>query len=328
MAAHDYPTAVLVVDDNRLVRELVRDTFLEAGFTVITAAHGREALDRVAEERPDLIITDVVMPEMDGWALCEALKSDPHTRDVPLVFLAGQREIPHRLRGLRMGAYDYLTKPFSTEELLLRVRLILERTRAGSAAGEAPRSYLSGHTSHLPVADLVQLLAMNGKTGCLRLRAAGEAGRLHFRGGRIVGAFTPRSRGRKALFRLLSWGEADFHFDPVDDPSVTEDLEANTQRLLMDALVSLDDLARLKPDLPTEDLPLEMTLGARPLLSTPGELNSVELALLREARARTTLRELFDRLDATDLEIARAVVRLLQAGAIGPVLPGAERIDL
>lgn len=323
----DFPASILVVDDNRLVRELVRDAFLDAGFAVLTAANGKEALDRVAEERPDLIITDVVMPDMDGWALCDALKSDPHTRDVPLVFLAGQREIPQRIRGLKLGAYDYLTKPFSTEELLLRVKLILERTRHGSAAGETARAYLSGHTSHLPVADLVQLLAMNGKTGCLRLRASGEAGRVHFRDGHIAGAFTARTRGRKALFRILGWSEADFHFDPIDDPAVSEDLEANTQRLLMDALVSLDDLARLRADLPTEDLQLELGSAARQMLETPGDVTPVEFAVLRLCRQRATLRELLDRIESTDLEIATAVVRLLQKSAVLPYIETSDSID-
>lgn len=319
------PLSILVVDDNRLVRELVRDTFLEAGYAVITATNGQDALVRVAEERPDLIITDVVMPEMDGWALCEALKADPHTRDVPLVFLAGQRDVPQRLRGLKLGAYDYLTKPFSTEELLLRVKLILERTRQGAAAGESPRTYLSGHTSHLPVADLVQLLALNNKTGCLRLRSAGSAGRVHFRAGRIVGAFTARARGRKALLRIIGWTEADFHFDPLDDPSVGDELEINTQRVLMDALVALDDLARLRPDLPTEELLLELGPPAAALLRTPGATGAVEYSVLRAVQARICLRDLLDRLDASDLEICTALIRLLHSGAVVPVLEsGAE----
>lgn len=316
--------SILVVDDNQQVRELVRDTFLESGFTVLTAANGREALERVSIERPDLIITDVQMPVMDGWAFCEALKADPLTRDVPLVFLAGQREIPQRLRGLKLGAYDYLTKPFSTEELLLRAKLILDRTRHGAAGLEAPRTFLSGHTSHLPIADLIQLLTMNAKTGCLRLRRNGEAGRVHFRGGQVIAAFTARTRGQKAFYRVLGWNDADFHFDPIDDHTISVELVGNTQRLLMDALVALDDFTRLRADLPTDDLPLELGPTARRMLATPGDVNRVEYEALKLARDRTTLRELLDRLEAGDVEVGQAVSRLLQEGAIQPVLSGPD----
>lgn len=306
---------ILVVDDSQLVREMVRDTFLESGFSVITASNGTEGLARLAEERPDLILSDVLMPELDGWDFCDAVKGDPHTRDIPLLFLSSERDVPHRLRGLRMGAYDYLTKPFSTEELVLRVRMILKRISSGSAGGETSRAFLSGHTSHLPIADLVQLLAMNGKTGCLRLRSL-ELGRIHFRDGRIVGAFTALTRGRKALFRMLGWEDTDFHFDPVDDPSVTEDLEVNTQRLLMDALVELDDLRRLAVNLPDNESVIELAEGARKLLEAPGNLSPIELSLLAEAREGTTLGAVLDRIDATDLEVARGVSHLLGAEAL------------
>ncbi len=318
----DFPPTILVVDDNRLVRELIRDTFVEAGFSVITAADGREAIQRVSEERPDLVVTDVAMPGMDGWQLCEHLKSDPHTRDVPLVFLSTEREVHQRLRGLRLGAYDYLCKPFSTEELLVRVRTILERVRSGSPAGESGRAYLAGHTSHLPVPDLVQLLAMNAKTGTLRLRGR-ELGRIHVREGRIVGAFTARVSGRKALFRMLAWTDADFHFDPQDDTSANEELENNTQRLLMDAAVAIDDLARIEDALPGREARLRPTGDAQPL-ERSGELGELGLGVLREARAGASLRQVFDRLPDSDVEIARAVARLIEVGALATIADDAR----
>ncbi|MBP7147860.1 MAG: response regulator [Acidobacteria bacterium] len=310
--AAEAPATILVADDNRPVRELLRDTFAAAGFRVLTAANGREALDRVAEERPDLVITDVAMPEMDGWALCEALQADPLTRDLPLVFLASQREVPDRLRGLQGGAYDYLCKPFSTEELLVRVRLILARTRLGVDAGEGPRAQLSGHTSHLPIADLLQLLTVNGKTGCLRLRAA-ELGRIHLREGRIIEAFTSRTRGKKALYRIIGWNDAEFHFDPEDDPQLTGEL-GQPDRLVMDALVALDEIKRVAAQLPSIDAPLGRGPG-------PAETrDAAEEDVARLAAAGASLRELLDGLERTDDEIAQALLRLLERQVIAPRL--------
>jgi DNA-binding response OmpR family regulator len=315
---------ILVVDDNRLVRELIRDAFTEAGYTVVAVGGGAEALDRLEDARADLIITDVAMPEMDGWAFCEAVKGDSRFREIPLVFLASHREIPERLRGFRLGAYDYLCKPFSVEELLVRVRLILDRTRAaanGGAAGAGGQA-LAGHTSHFPIADLLQLLAVNGKTGTL-LVTGREAGRVHVREGRIVGATAGSAQGRKALNRMVGWSDADFRFDPHDDTSVADDLGPSAERLVMDALVALDDLARLRAQLPPGATPVGVAEGVRELLASPAALSPLELAVIREARERSSFDTMLERIDAADVEIARALAGLLARGAIAPLPPGA-----
>ena len=319
---------ILVVDDNRLVRELIRDAFSEAGYAVLTASGGAEALERLEETRADLIITDVAMPEMDGWAFCEAVKGDARFREIPLVFLASHREVPERLRGFRLGAYDYLCKPFSVEELLVRVRLILDRTRGTAeqaeeeAGPDADRQALAGHTSHFPIADLLQLLSVNGKTGTLVVSGRGS-GRVHVREGRIVGAVAGAARGRKALFRMVGWTDADFRFEPKDDTTVADDLGPSTERLVMDALVALDDLARLRDQLPPGPAPVGVAEGVRELLASPASLSPLELAVIREARERSSLDTMLERIDAADIEIARAVAALLARGAIARLSPGA-----
>lgn len=313
---------ILVVDDNRLVRELIRDAFSEAGFTVLTAAGGAEALERLEETRADLIITDVAMPEMDGWAFCEAVKGDARFREIPLVFLASHREVPERLRGFRLGAYDYLCKPFSVEELLVRVRLILDRTQGAAGPADAEHQALAGHTSHFPIADLLQLLSVNGKTGTLVVSGR-ESGRVHVREGRIVGAVAGTARGRKALFRMVGWTDADFRFEPKDDTTVADDLGPSTERLVMDALVALDDLARLSEQLPPGPAPVGVAEGVRELLASPASLSPLELAVIREARERSSLDTMLERIDAADIEIARAVAGLLARGAIARLPSGA-----
>jgi DNA-binding response OmpR family regulator len=318
---------ILVVDDNRLVRELIRDVFTEAGYGVVSAPGGAEALERLEDGPVDLIITDVAMPDMDGWAFCEAVKEDPRFREIPLVFLASHREVPERLRGFRLGAYDYLCKPFSVEELLVRARLILDRTRgaAGTANGDggpdAARQALAGHTSHFPIADLLQLLSVNGKTGTLVVSGR-ESGRVHVREGRIVGAVTATTRGRKALYRMVGWTDADFRFEPKDDTPVADDLGPSAERLVMDALVALDDLARLREQLPPGQLPVGVAEGVRELLASPAALSPLELAVIREAREHSSLDAMLERIDAADVEIARAVAALLARGAIAPLPSG------
>lgn len=306
---------ILVVDDNRLVLEMIQDGFREAGFVVITAADGAEALARAREARPDAIVSDILMPVMDGWELFRSVREDPELAAVPFLFLTSEREAAKRIEGLRMGAEDYVTKPFVVEELILRVRLIVER-HGGRKAGEEPGedSVLAGHTSHLPIADLLQLLSSNGKTGVLRLMAD-EPGQIVFREGRVIQAEVSGATGRKALYRLVGWENARFAFDPEAGAEVEEEIVGSTAEVVMDALVELDDLERLKQDAPPFETAFRVRREARERVRSEG-LSKTEYEIVRAAKGGISLGEMIQRSRATDTEVLRTVVELLSRGVL------------
>jgi two-component system OmpR family response regulator len=117
---------ILVVDDDPRLRELVRYTLARAGFVVREAGDGRAALASVRAHVPDLVVLDVLMPELDGISVCRQLRAE---HDVAVVFLSSRGEEVDRVLGLDLGGDDYLTKPFSPSELVSRVRAVLRRTR-------------------------------------------------------------------------------------------------------------------------------------------------------------------------------------------------------
>ncbi len=119
--------AVLVVDDEEQIRKLISVGLTRAGYDVTVACSGREALVRIAEARPQLIISDVMMPEMDGFALLAQLRSQSDTRSIPLILLTAKSSTEYIVAGLALGADDYLRKPFNMTELLARVRAKMER---------------------------------------------------------------------------------------------------------------------------------------------------------------------------------------------------------
>ena len=119
------PATILVVDDQPQNRELLEAYLTAAGYRVRLATNGREALTSVAEARPDVVLLDVLMPEVDGYEVCRRLKGDPETAFIPVVILTALQDIEHRLRGIETGADDFLTKPFNHVELLTRVRSLL-----------------------------------------------------------------------------------------------------------------------------------------------------------------------------------------------------------
>jgi len=128
---------ILVVDDEPDLLELVRLSLVEAGFAVETAATGREALDRLQRAAPDLVVLDLMLPDMSGTEICRWLRGRPESADLPVLMLTAKSEEVDRVVGFELGADDYVTKPFSPRELALRVRALLRR-RAG-AASEAHR---------------------------------------------------------------------------------------------------------------------------------------------------------------------------------------------
>src|SRR6266705_5219885 len=121
---------ILVVDDDAHIREVIIFALEKAGFRTIEAADGQQALERFAREAPDLVILDIVMPELDGTEVCRRLRRGAQ---VPIVFLSSKDEEIDRILGLELGGDDYVAKPFSPRELVARVRAILRRARNAPA---------------------------------------------------------------------------------------------------------------------------------------------------------------------------------------------------
>jgi signal transduction histidine kinase len=124
-AAHDTAPEVLICEDNADMRRLLRD-LIGREFRVRVAANGREGLEQILERAPDLVLTDVMMPEMSGTELCSALKSEPETRGIPVMLVTSKAERQMKIEGLEGGADDYITKPFHPRELLARVRSMVK----------------------------------------------------------------------------------------------------------------------------------------------------------------------------------------------------------
>jgi two-component system OmpR family response regulator len=123
---------LLIVDDEENLRSMLAAALRHHGFTVTAAANGREALRIVAEARPDLVVLDVMMPELDGFEVCRRLRADGDR--TPVVFLTARDDTEDKVRGLTLGGDDYLQKPFSLDELVARVEAVLRRTTDGSSA--------------------------------------------------------------------------------------------------------------------------------------------------------------------------------------------------
>ena len=120
---------ILVVEDEPDVAELIRYHLSRDGYDVTLTASGADALARAHDAPPELVLLDVMVPQLNGWEVCRRLKQDLHTRRVPIIMVTGRAEEGDKVLGFELGADDYVTKPFSPRELLARVRAVMRRGR-------------------------------------------------------------------------------------------------------------------------------------------------------------------------------------------------------
>jgi len=117
---------ILAVDDDHVNLQVLLDHLISAGFKINVADDGKEAIEIAGLIKPDIILLDIMMPNMDGLEACRCLKSDPATRDIPIIFLTAKSDKKNILKGFRLGCADYITKPFNEDELLARIKTHLE----------------------------------------------------------------------------------------------------------------------------------------------------------------------------------------------------------
>ncbi|AKT41436.1 response regulator [Chondromyces crocatus] len=130
------PSHVLIVEDERDLQRVVAYNFRQAGFDVVSAMNGETALRALKEERFDLIILDLMLPDISGTELCRRIKQSPQTAQTPIIMVTAKGEEVDRVVGFELGADDYLVKPFSVRELILRARAVLRRSEGPGPAPE------------------------------------------------------------------------------------------------------------------------------------------------------------------------------------------------
>lgn len=209
--------SILIVEDEVKLARAIGLYLTPRGFDVRIAAHGGEALQCVAAERPDVIVADIMMPVMDGFTLCRRLRSDLNFCNIPFLFLTAKDDDLNRMRGLKIGADDYLAKPCDLGEIHARIRAVLARVEA---ARRIPLNSvrMSGELPETDLMDLIQSLELYEQTGALVLKRDGESGVLYFKEGRITGAELGTGEEQAPLVSLLAWKTGTYIFVPSVEP--------------------------------------------------------------------------------------------------------------
>lgn len=230
---------ILLVDDEPAIRETVAEALRRPQRNIELAENGEDALEHCARHVPDLVITDVVMPLMDGWSLVRSLRCSPETALVPVIFMTGLDPSADRIRGFRIGADDYVAKPVDLEELELRVENVLHRAYA--ARKNLRSAALSGDISQIGLAAPLTMLELERLTGHLVVERQGDRGVISVKDGRVVHAELTNREGSAfdCVTQLLSWSDGHFVFKA--EPVAAEGHGERLSVVLLEAARRLDE---------------------------------------------------------------------------------------
>src|SRR5437762_4109325 len=205
---------IVVVDDDARYREAAAEPFRSRGDSVVTTSDGLEALALCLRAPPDVVLSDVQMPRMDGWQLLRMIRARPSLASVPVVFLTSLGGEAERLLGYQLGVDAYIPKPYQPEELLVRVHQIVRRAKNPKTM-PGIRSSLRGDIEHVGLSSLFTFIEVERKSGTL-LVIGDDVARLFFSAGRLLraeieGAPAPVP-SRKAVMQVLDYKSGQFEF--------------------------------------------------------------------------------------------------------------------
>lgn len=292
---------ILVVDDDPAQRDLLEGSLQLAGYSVLRAAGGEEAFEHIAAGVPDLMLLDVQMPEMDGLEVLRRLRARPETRDVPVLLLSSLNRSNVRVRGLELGADDYISKSCEQAELLARVRAGLRRAQRYRSAEHA----LSGNLDDMGLEILLQTLQIGAKTGRVDLQDTGAV--LSLSAGAIRSCSYLRFEGAPALERvfLMARGRFVVSLERTNGDAASAG-DATRGLSLVAAVVAVDEARQA----------LGVLAAGNPLLAIdPSAVAHPSIEKLRSSFPVTVL-ELIVAMQGTIGENAEIVVRALLDGPL------------
>jgi len=239
---------VLVVDDDERFRNFAAAPFRSRDDDVRVASDGLEALSMCLEQPPDVILSDVQMPRMDGWQMLRLIRARPSLAGVPVIFLTSLSGDAERLMGYQLGVDAYMPKPYTQDELLLRVRQIVRRSRSSMGA-PAARTTLRGELEHVGVPSLLTFVELERRTGVI-LVIGERLARLFFVDGRlrrvVIEGEPETASSWDSLVTLLGWTSGQFELS-VQEVDCPDELQSSSTELLLEyaRLVDEESQARI-----------------------------------------------------------------------------------
>lgn len=242
--AQETTNQVLIVDKDPQATSLLELRLLNEGYQVQVVRDGQQALKIIETRKPAVVISDVVIPKVDGFNLCETIKSNPQTKDIIFIFTSSRSDDFNMTKGLELGAEDYQTKPVNVPFLIAKVRKLLEAKIAAQSTGKSETNQgVAGKLSQMGLVEIIQILGGGTKTACIKIqRDKGTKAELFMERGKIVRAKTDAQKGEDAFYEMMTWAEGNFSIQ--NDLTTTEkNINQSNDFLLLEAMRRMDEAA-------------------------------------------------------------------------------------
>jgi len=262
---------ILIVDDDPLQHEMLGGYLRLAGFKLLHAQNGVEALDMLETEKTEIVLLDIQMPVMDGFKALEEIRKRPSLKNIPVIILTCLNQQYLKIKGLELGADDYITKPFNSAELLARIKAVMRRTQRYLRS----EGVLNGDLADINLVELMQNMEVGIKTAIIHLKDM--KGDIFIEQGQIVFARYGDFTGEQALYRLflLEKGVFTVDFEPL--PSKITKTPQPITKVLMRVLAYVDEIRDSLKHIRGKNSPLQFSsdLSAFPLIGKFTKLPAV-----------------------------------------------------
>ncbi|MFC1849524.1 response regulator [candidate division CSSED10-310 bacterium] len=300
------PYKILIVDDDRFVLNLMDDILTANGYDVLTASSGKAALEILKMIQPDLIISDITMPEMHGFQLLEKIQTSADTKQIPFIFLSSKDQTQDRVEGLDKGADDYICKPFNEAELLARIRLRLRKKPNLDDLDLDATKQIQGDLSIISIVDLIQILKLRKITGEIEVTLHDDIAIIRLNEGELADIRYRNFTGFRAFQRLLDQKQGHFSLT-CSEQHYDSTIQMESQEFMLECTKQLDELKDLATHLPA--LQKIFTIARNDDLSTV-PLSILNVLILFDGQ--NSLQDILDMNTLTEVETLQIVRELIQ----------------
>lgn len=306
---------ILVVDDDPTIMNFLAPFFSKKQYDSDSAENGEEAFEKIKKSPPDLIISDIIMPRMDGFELYRRLREDPETETIPFIFLSSKDDPSDQLKGFRMGADEYVTKPFDLQHLFETIKKVM--ADADKTKSSVEKIDFGGNLTEVNLEDIIQIIEMNQKTGELIFVTPQDktSGSIFFKDGGVIHATTDKLEGEEAFYDLsaINEGYAKFFVTKIDAP---ETISAQTMALLFEAARMKDEGKTLSSVM--DDLNAPLWIKSRKIPSRIKEILGEKWIseIIQLIERKKTATEIINGGGMSRSRVENILVELMKAGII------------
>jgi len=306
---------ILIVDKEPKNLQILKESLENSNFKVVVAENGRTAFIKIREEKPNLMISEVDLPDFDGFRLLDKLQEDSVGATLPIVFLTNRRNLDDRVKSLRAGVKDFMIKPLHVKEVIARVKMILNRIeRVQIDEGEGDRKII-GRLEEQGVEELLESFGAERRTGVLTLYDKNNRnGEIYFRGGAIVNARLGNFKAEKAVYQMLPWTRGHYIMT-LKDFQVKEEITVSNLGLLLQGFKHMQTRQALEAKLPSLDTVFKKTEVFKQILKKKS-VNTDAEKFIELFDGKRTVYEIIAESSYDDLKSLERIIKLHEQGFI------------